>query len=78
MPTQQPHVLSRLVVCVRNDDAEDLVLRRIYPVRPDEAAEAAGLRRIIDDSGEDYLYPSDFFIDLHLARDLEQRLLQTA
>ena len=78
MPEQQPQALSRLVVCIRNDDAEDLVLRRIYLAHPDKAAEVAGLRRVIDDSGEDYLYPSDFFVDLHLEPGLEQRLLQTA
>jgi hypothetical protein len=38
-----------------------LELRKIYQVLPDEKAAKHGLIRIIDESGEDYLYPTDFF-----------------
>jgi hypothetical protein len=52
----------RFVVCIRNDGFEfDLALRKIYPVLPDASAERSGWIRIVDDSGEDYLYPQTFF-----------------
>lgn len=49
------------VVCLRNGGAEDLVVRKIYAVIADDAAASKGFLRVIDESGEDYLYPSDFF-----------------
>lgn len=54
--------LPRLVVCVRNDDYElDLLLNKVYEVLPDPSAERSGWIRIIDETGEDYLYPEKFF-----------------
>lgn len=67
----------RLAVCVRNDGAEDLVVRRIYTVLIDSGAEARGFVRVIDESDEDYLYPASYFVEVHLAPDLEQALLAT-
>ena len=52
----------RLVVCVRNDDYElDLVVNTAYEVLPDPSAERSGWIRIVDETGEDYLYPETFF-----------------
>ncbi len=65
----------RLAVCVRNDGAEDLVLRRIYTVVPDPSAESRGYVRVIDESDEDYLYPAEYFAALQLTPELEQTLL---
>jgi len=66
--------VTRFVVCIRNDDAEDLQVRKIYQTIPDEAAMRDGYLRVADDSGEDYLYPSDFFIPVTLPRSAEQAL----
>ena len=65
----------RFVVCVRNEDCEDLELRKIYQVLPDTAAAEDGYIRVIDESGEDYLYPADYFLPIALSKDLEKALL---
>lgn len=46
----------------RNEDCEDLEPRKIYQVLPDKRAESEGYLRIVDDSGEDYLYPESYFV----------------
>ena len=66
---------SKFVVCVRNEDCEDLELRKIYKVVPDGAAAEDGYIRIIDESGEDYLYPADYFLTIELSKDLEKALM---
>ena len=66
---------QRFVVCVRNEDCEDLELRKIYQVLPDEAAAEDGYIRVIDESGEDYLYPADYFLPIELSKDLEKALV---
>ena len=68
----------RFVVCVRNDDCDDLEIRKIYQVIPDEAASADGLLRIVDESGEDYLYPTELFLRIELPQAIEKALLPAA
>jgi len=65
----------QFVVCVRNEDCEDLELRKIYRVLPDKAAAEDNYIRVIDESGEDYLYPADYFLAIALSKDLEKALL---
>lgn len=58
---------QQFVVCVRNDEyPASLEKRKIYLSIPDPEAEQIGLIRVIDESGEDYLYPTQLFslIDL--------------
>ncbi len=57
---------TRFVLCVRPGDAEDLEARKVYPVLPDLKAAKEGFLRIVDESGEDYLYPAEYFIPLKL------------
>ena len=60
----------QFVVCIDNDDyAASLEKRKIYVALRDVAAERQGLLRIIDESGEDYLYPRTLFrtVELPLA-----------
>ena len=71
-------VEQRFVVCVRNEECEDLELRKIYRVLPDEAAAVDGYIRVIDESGEDYLYPADYFLPIELSQALEKALLSAA
>lgn len=66
--------VSHFGVCIENEGCDDLQLRRLYKILPDEAAESSGLIRVIDDSGEDYLYPADNFIPLALPSSIEQAL----
>jgi hypothetical protein len=65
---------KRFVVCIRNDDCEDLVLRKVYEVKPDRRAGKKGYLRIIDESGEDYLYPDTYFMEIKLTKKAEEVL----
>jgi hypothetical protein len=67
-------VLPHFGVCVRNDGCEDLQLRKLYQILPDETAARSGLLRVFDDSGEDYLYPATNFIPVALPSAVEQAL----
>jgi len=57
---------SKFVLCVRSGASEDLEVRKVYQARPDRKAASEGYLRIIDESGEDYLYPSEFFVPVRL------------
>jgi hypothetical protein len=65
---------SQFLVCVANDGAEDLQILKVYRALADEAAERHEMVRVIDDSGEDYLYPRLLFVPLPLTPALEERL----
>jgi len=54
-----------------------LVVRKIYPVIPDERAEQEDYIRVIDESGEDYLYPASYFFILELPQKVERALRRT-
>jgi len=63
-------------VCVRNTGNEaSLELRKLYEVIPDADAEADGMIRVIDESGEDYLFPTAFFIRAPLPSAVEEAVL---
>jgi hypothetical protein len=53
-------------ICIENHGAEDLEVRKVYRVLPDKEAATSGYMRVIDDSGEDYLYPSKYFVPVEL------------
>lgn len=54
---------SQFAVCVKNSANEaSLDLRKLYEVIPDADAEVDGMIRVIDESGEDYLFPASYFI----------------
>ena len=61
-------------LCVENKDCEDLEKRKIYEVLPDEEAEKEGYLRIIDESGEDYLYPQSYFVLVELPHEAQEAL----
>ena len=57
----------RYVVCVENrGNPAALEIRKIYRAVEDAAAAARGLVRVIDESGEDYLYPERFFVPIEV------------
>lgn len=67
----------RFAVCVNNAEyPASLELHKIYRVLPDEDAEADGDLRVVDESGEDYLYPADYFEPIELPQPVEKSLLQ--
>jgi hypothetical protein len=61
-------------LCVENKDCEDLEKRKIYRVIPDEESEREGYLRVIDESGEDYLYPQSYFVLVELPREAQEAL----
>jgi len=69
---------KRFVVCIQNVDCEDLDLRKIYQVLPDDPAAKDGYIRVIDDSGEDYLYPAEYFLPIELSQAVENALRSSA
>jgi len=69
---------SRFLLCVLNQGAADLQVLKLYRWLPDAAAESKGFVRVVDDSGEDYLYPRASFVELSLPPSVEERLEQLA
>jgi hypothetical protein len=60
-------------LCVQDKDCEDLEKRKIYRVLPDKEAEKEGYLRVIDESGEDYLYPQSYFVLVQLSARRKRR-----
>ena len=55
-----------------------LEVRKIYQILPDAEAATQGYVRIVDESGEDYLYSASYFIAIDLPRAVQAALLNTA
>jgi hypothetical protein len=76
---QKSKAAIRFAVCVNNSDyPASLELHKIYRVLPDEDAAIDGDIRVIDESGEDYLYPADYFVSVELPQELKESLLRAA
>ena len=70
---------KQLVVCVENDGyPASLEKRKIYIALRDAAAEKHGLLRIVDESGDDYLYPKAFFRSIALPQSVRKAVLAAA
>ncbi len=68
----------QFVLCIKNDGCEDLETRKIYEVLPDENAAKDDYIRIVDESGEDYLYPANYFYPVEIAQNVRENLLRAA
>jgi len=67
------------VVCVSNKGyAASLQLRKLYQTISDSAAAKLRQIRVIDESGEDYLYPKEYFVPVQLGQSAERALRRTA
>lgn len=67
------------VICINNADySAALELRKIYQVIPDDTAATHGLVRVIDESGEDYLYPTTYFIPVSFPPSIQDAILRAA
>lgn len=64
-------------LCIGNKDCEDLEIRKIYQVLSDDDAEREGYLRVIDESGEDYLYSQSYFVLVQLPREAQKALIVT-
>jgi hypothetical protein len=70
---------QHFAICVRNDDyPASLELRKLYRVLADSFADEHDMIRIVDESGEDYLFPDSYFVRVELPRAVEQVLQKIA
>ncbi|MBI2716897.1 MAG: hypothetical protein HYX37_20990 [Rhizobiales bacterium] len=70
---------KQLVVCVNNEGyPASLEKRKIYLSIRDPGAEKHGLLRIVDESGDDYLYPKAFFRSIALPQSVKKAVLSAA
>lgn len=68
-------ISQEFVVCINNENyPASLELHKIYRLIPDENAEAEGDIRIIDESGEDYLYPASYFVIINVPHMVEESI----
>lgn len=67
----------RFAICVENEGYEaSLERHKIYVTIPDLEAEAEGQMRVIDEDGEDYLYPADWFVAVEVPKTVQASLLK--
>ena len=75
MKDQEP----RFAVCVRNEGyGASLELHKIYRIVPDLEADKEGDVRVVDESGEDYLYPAEWFVPIEVPEAVQLSLLETS
>jgi hypothetical protein len=68
---------ARFVLCVRNRDyPAALELRKVYRLLKDEQASRHRQVRVIDESGEDYLYPEEYFVPIKLPQAAERAVMK--
>ena len=66
---------TQFALCIRNDDCDDLERRKVYQVLRDKEAAKEGYLRVVDESGEDYLYPAEFFAPTELPQSIRRAVL---
>lgn len=66
--------MGSFALCLEDGGMEDLEGRKVYEVLPDREANREGYIRVIDESGEDYIYPSDLFAPVKLPPAVERQL----
>jgi hypothetical protein len=72
-------IVLQFVVCVKNKGyAASLELRKLYQVVADETAAKLRQIRVIDESGEDYLYPEEYFVPVQLPQSAEKAVRRAA
>jgi len=65
----------QFAICINTDDPDILTPRMIYEVLSDESAAKSNYLRVIDNEGEDYLYPANYFISVNFPHSIEKTLL---
>jgi len=69
----------RYAVCITNKGNEaSLERNKLYVLLPDRQAEADGLVRVIDEDGEDYLYPAAWFVAVEVPKAVQMSLLKAS
>jgi hypothetical protein len=65
----------QFAICIAGEEDGDLEVWKIYRVLPDPTAVEVGCLRVVDESGEDYLYSQSRFVVVELPEDIRERLL---
>ncbi len=69
----------RFAICINNTDyPDDLQVRTVYQVLPDESAAKSDYIRVVDETGEDYLYPATYFVFVEVSSDAAKSLILAA
>ena len=77
--TNKTRTSDTLAICLRNDGYRaSLERRKLYRIVADPAAARHGQLRVIDESGEDYLYPKDYFVLVRLRVSIKRAVLKAA
>jgi len=64
---------ARFAICINNGGyIDDLKVRTVYQILPDESAARSNYIRVIDETGEDYLYPANLFVPINVPREVEE------
>lgn len=70
---------TKFAICVKNEDyPASLQLWKVYRVLPDEKATGRSLVRVVDESGEDYLFSASYFVTVELPKAAETALMALA
>jgi len=77
MTTKLQKPRQRFAICINTDDADVLTPRMVYQVLPDESAAQSDYIRVIDNEGEDYLYPAKYFVLVDFPQPVKRALLRT-
>ena len=77
MTTKLQKPQQRFAICINTDDADLLTPRMVYQVLPDESAAKSDYIRVIDNEGEDYLYPAQYFVLVDFPQPVKRALLRT-
>ena len=64
----------KFAICIKSDDPDLLTPRKIYEVLPDASAEKSDFVRVINNEGEDYLYPASCFLFVNFTNEVEKAL----
>jgi len=78
MKTKRKNAMPQFAVCIHTDDPDMLTPRMVYQVLPDESAAKSNYIRVVDNEGEDYLYPASYFVFIELSEEAEHALLQAS
>ncbi|MEW5766216.1 MAG: hypothetical protein AB1797_01145 [bacterium] len=78
MMIESPQPRPQFAICIHSDDPDLLTPRMIYEVLPDESAARSHYVRVIDNEGEDYLYPADYFVFVDFSPPIQEILLRTS
>ena len=70
--------VPHFMLCIRNKGCDDLEVRKLYRILPDSPARKEGYIRVIDESGEDYLYPAEYFTEIALPDAIAEELAVSA